>query len=464
MMRGFYEEFRAHVNRRHPQCLPLVDRFEAQTRREDADLETLLGHLQLVLNLVAGLEVLGAETEDLDSQVDLARELRGYLDAFIVDRCQRFDHERAFGELQSLLELRGHGPLWIFTTNYDLIVEQACEQAGIRLTDGFDAPVGSPVADWNGSFDGDVRLVKLHGSVNWFEDDPGGGLHRLDRGYALPTHEFRLTRNEQTLKPLMIIPTLQKDALGRPYVQLATQLWGALRQIRLLIVAGNSLRDTHIREYIASYHGRLHLLIVDPIASGLKQSFEQPERTHALDIGFSEFLTIEADPFNDLVSHLASTDRTASDDAVAIREFISRAAQDISDETQIRSNTKLHELWDVTRATSMAARAAATLALGDHPHPAVARRLRGILEHDPAAGVRVNAVSALLRVHGKNGIASIGNALERDPSPEVRVEAALALSQLGSSAAMQRLAEVKDSADLPPSVRTVVEDLLRQST
>ncbi|HLA80907.1 MAG TPA: hypothetical protein VJP78_04635, partial [Thermoleophilia bacterium] len=187
MMRGFYQEFRAHLVRRHPEALPLVERFEEKVGRDDADLETLLGHLQLVLGLPAGLEVLGAETRELDSQVQLARELQGYLDAFIVDRCQHFERERAFVELQSLFRLCRHGPLWIFTTNYDLVIEYVCERAGTRLTDGFDAPTGSPLANWNGVFDGDVRLAKLHGSVNWFEDDPGGGLHRLDRGYALPT-------------------------------------------------------------------------------------------------------------------------------------------------------------------------------------------------------------------------------------------------------------------------------------
>ena len=164
------------------------------------------------------------------------------------------------------------------------------------------------------------------------------------------------------------------------------------------------------------------------------------------------------------MSHLASTDHAATGDAEAICQCISRAAQDISDETQIRSNTELRELWDATRATSMATRAAATLALGNHPHPAVARRLGEILGHDPAAGVRVNAVSAMLHVHGENGITAIGNALLRDPSPEVRVEAALALNELGSDAAMQLLTEIKDSANLSSSVRAVVEELLGQST
>ena len=227
-------------------------------------------------------------------------------------------------------------------------------------------------------------------------------------------------------------------------------------------MAGNSLRDPHIREYIASQHERVHVLLVSPTAGSLRLSPERADRTHALDIGFSEFLTVAMDPFNDLVDYLA-TEPGVAGDAVAIRKFVSRAAQDISDETQIQSNTKLRELWDATRATSMATRAAAALALSDHPHPAVVRRLCEMLEHDPAAGVRVNAVSALLRVQGERGIVAFGTALEKDPSPEVRVEAALALSRVGSSAAIELLGAARDSGDLPASVRTVIEEVLAQT-
>ena len=460
MMAGFYEQFGEHLLRRHPQCVDLVGRFEAKTRPRNPDLETLLEHIQRVLSLPEALAALGAESDDLAAQVSLTRELKGFLDAFIVDACQRFDRRRAEREIGNLCRLRRFGPLWVFSTNYDLIIEHVCEQLKLPHADGFEAPLGQPVSDWTGRFENDVRVVKLHGSINWFEDEPGGDTHRLDRGYALPTADFRLTRGEQSLKPLMIIPTLEKEALGPPYQKLATIFSDTLSKIRLLVIAGSSLRDVHIREHVTSRLTRLHVLIVSPNASHLKNVFRKPDRTHPLSVGFSEFLTVTWTRFEQLLDRLVETDGSDDADAAAVEEFVADASQGIQAEETLKGQPELYGLIKDLRSDQVANRADAALKLGAHPHPSVISRLRDVLCRDPEPAVRVNAATALFRVQGAGAVDVFQASLERDSSPIVQLEVVLALGKVGSHEAQAVLRGVRDLQKIQTTVRTVVAELI----
>ena len=54
---------------------------------------------------------------------------------------------------------------------------------------------------------------KLHGSVTYYGDrdaQKANRFFRLDRGYPLPSPNFRLTREGNALEPLMVLPTLEK--------------------------------------------------------------------------------------------------------------------------------------------------------------------------------------------------------------------------------------------------------------
>ena len=79
------------------------------------------------------------------------------------------------------------------------------------------------VAPWNSVFDSKISFYKLHGSVSYYVDrneEHNPSFLRLDRGYPLPGPDFRLSRDGHELEPLMVLPTLEKDALGDPYAHL----------------------------------------------------------------------------------------------------------------------------------------------------------------------------------------------------------------------------------------------------
>jgi hypothetical protein len=87
--------------------------------------------------------------------------------------------------------------VWVFTTNYDLLLEDACAEVGLKVVNGF---VGATTRYFSerefslisGATSGTrfspesgltVRLIKLHGSVSWF--------HRGDRAFeAAPSAIF----------------------------------------------------------------------------------------------------------------------------------------------------------------------------------------------------------------------------------------------------------------------------------
>ena len=76
------------------------------------------------------------------------------------------------------LQLQSDFPIEIFTTNYDLLFEQAFEKANVLYFDGFVgtvAPVFTPEAVEPENIkvyppQGWVRLWKIHGSINWYFD------------------------------------------------------------------------------------------------------------------------------------------------------------------------------------------------------------------------------------------------------------------------------------------------------
>lgn len=231
--------------------------------------------------------------------------------------------------------------------------------------------------------------------MNWYVDDPDGSLHRLDRGYSLPAHDFVLVRRDQTLRPLVIIPTLEKEALGTPYVELSVRFTDALRESRLLIVAGNSLRDRHIRDYIRARMGALNVLLVSPSATARRSALRLPDCVHAIDAGFSEFLAIAGNKLVELGRTHQTLGPADPANRSAIEAFVASLSQDTLDESAIRQDSDLYRLWTASRSPATAERTQAVRQLASHLHPAVTRRLERLLREDQATHVRVACVTAL---------------------------------------------------------------------
>ena len=144
--------------------------------------------------------------------------------------------------------------VWIFTTNYDVLLETAAAIAGVRLENGFSGATTSfhditRFGQIHGTSDGQrflphaglvVKLVKLHGSLSWYAED----------GHLLEQHPNSLAT---TLARTMVLPRRRKvmDTLSPPYDQLfalASRTIG--NECKYLISCGFSYGDEHINQNI----------------------------------------------------------------------------------------------------------------------------------------------------------------------------------------------------------------------
>jgi hypothetical protein len=140
----------------------------------------------------------------------------------------------------------------IFTTNYDTLFEQAANEAGFVIIDGFSF---TQPREFSGRwFDLDIvnrektrlkqeesfiskvfHLYKLHGSLTWTKKDDGKIVQ------------------ENSPNPLMIYPSSEKyeSSYEQPYFEMMSRFQQALRKEEtLLIVIGFGFGDKHIRNVV----------------------------------------------------------------------------------------------------------------------------------------------------------------------------------------------------------------------
>jgi SIR2-like domain len=133
-------------------------------------------------------------------------------------------------------------PVEIFTTNYDLLLEQALEEQRVPYFDGF---IGSDSAflDLESMAEDDLpprwaRLWKIHGSINW---------------WMTRKTKIRRSRNKIEGEQLLIYPSHLKydESRQMPYYAMLDRLGTFLRSDQcVLLTCGYSFGDEHINAYI----------------------------------------------------------------------------------------------------------------------------------------------------------------------------------------------------------------------
>jgi len=133
-------------------------------------------------------------------------------------------------------------PVEIFTTNYDLLLEQALEERRVPYFDGF---IGSDSAflDLESMAEDDLparwaRLWKIHGSINW---------------WMTAREKIRRSRDIGEGEQLLIYPSHLKYDQSRqmPYYAMLDRLRVFLRSDQcILLTCGYSFGDQHINAYI----------------------------------------------------------------------------------------------------------------------------------------------------------------------------------------------------------------------
>ncbi len=213
----------------------LVKNLESDGKK-DPDVEEMLGQIRSLRYVVGREMVRGLTCDQLDN---LDQEICQII--FDIVNKSLPGAGSPYHKVASWIGSRnGTDPVEVFTPNYDLLMEQAFEETRVPYFDGF---IGSNrtffdphameedklPARWS-------RLWKLHGSVNWRQDEKGN----VSRGENC-THEQRRVIHPSHLK--------YDQSRKMPYLAMIDRLRAFLKKPQaVLIMCGYSFRDDHLNE------------------------------------------------------------------------------------------------------------------------------------------------------------------------------------------------------------------------
>lgn len=191
--------------------------------------------------------------------------------------------------LNPLVDLaRKQGALTVATLNYDRSVENAAELVG--------EPCDTLIQRWleAGSLAPPrrgLKLLKLHGSIDWVFEDEVGYLQNRE----LPLRRLRTVSPDEKQyyrAPAVVFGEAGKLRAEGPFLELLLAWANELQAADRLVVVGYSFRDSHVNEAIARWfnaHPERRIVVVDPSPLG------SPDRTG---LDFAEHMSYMADPRN----------------------------------------------------------------------------------------------------------------------------------------------------------------------
>lgn len=147
----------------------------------------------------------------------------------------------------------------IATLNYDLSVETACSRIGLSVDTGLDQWRGGYGWEWSSA--ADVRLLKLHGSLDYVLH------HARPTGMRMKTEHLVATGNEIGANPALVFGLGTKLRSDGPFLAMLVELDRLLSQTEWLTIVGYSFRDDHINAALTRWmnSGIAHRLsVVDP--------------------------------------------------------------------------------------------------------------------------------------------------------------------------------------------------------
>ncbi len=227
------------------------------------DIEHLIEELDRMCLAKSSLRSTGHAIEVIEQ----AERIRAEVEWFVQHTAERIAAEEAQLMWGSILQAAKNVEITFVTTNYDRAIELAANSREIQIDDGFEPILGKETAKWIG-FLGDgqhPKLVKLHGSTDWFADKTTDSPTKLRHPLPLFGYSELLFEGQQLCSAL-VLPSREKLLTKEPYPRLSQAFLNAADHCDLAIFLGSSLRDSHIRDAAKSIANRAPVFIVNPYA------------------------------------------------------------------------------------------------------------------------------------------------------------------------------------------------------
>ncbi|MCI0544616.1 MAG: SIR2 family protein [Actinobacteria bacterium] len=139
----------------------------------------------------------------------------------------------------------------IATLNYDNGIELAARAGGISVSDGFAIGTSAGLPDFS---DGQLRLIKLHGSIDWTYS----GVEQrtqFEEAEILKVEnpmEHKSTHWPYEYEPALLLGGRNKLTARGPFLDLLSAFRSALEGSKRLTILGYSFRDEHVNHIIGS--------------------------------------------------------------------------------------------------------------------------------------------------------------------------------------------------------------------
>lgn len=266
----------------------LMEQSEGIISKEEIDIEKLEQLIETIKKAI--FEMCDIDNISFEDNLFFKREADSVISARIkietrkkMEKEGKYTYHRSFltSLLQRPLNLRRAN---IFTLNYDLTFEYACDELGIEYINGFvgfnERNFRPEVYNYDFFFPGDttegkvrriervIKYYKLHGSLNWvYKNQNKNNPYGL---YEIPIElvRMKLKNKMDNLGEIMIYPTSSKKeyTLNFPYSELFRKFADRLQQPEaVLFVIGYSFYDEHVNDiiYQALANPSFTLVIVD---------------------------------------------------------------------------------------------------------------------------------------------------------------------------------------------------------
>lgn len=275
-----------------------------QRHSGEVDLETVITDLRDLRKATETITGLAEISKDLGTYAKDARLLHDHLMKFIITRCEKFDEQRAIRAYKPILELGNINPLWIFTTNYDRVIEYCCEMSNIQFSDGFVKQM-EDIYLWKDEYNHPLRLAKIHGSINWFRDDSSPTtIIKLDDPHPFPTSEFKIHYKNYNFSTSIIIPTFEKYISELPFFALQTRLIDSIRSAKVCFVIGTKLHDAHLKSLLLTNLDRIMIIVIGYSPEVVRAVLGNHPNVLELKCGFEQFALASTGYLEDLVQKL----------------------------------------------------------------------------------------------------------------------------------------------------------------
>ena len=262
----------------------LMEQSEDLISKEEIDIEKLEQLIETIKEAI--FDMCDIDKISLDSNWFLNKKENKEKNKEIKDKMEKegkYTYHKSLltSLLQRPLNLRRAN---IFTLNYDLAFEYACDELGIEYINGFvgfnERNFRPEVYNYDFFFPGDttegkvrriervIKYYKLHGSLNWvYKNENKNNPYGL---YEIPIElvRMKLKNEKDNLGDIMIYPTSSKKeyTLNFPYSELFRKFADRLQQPEaVLFVIGYSFYDEHVNDiiYQALANPSFTLIIVD---------------------------------------------------------------------------------------------------------------------------------------------------------------------------------------------------------